>query len=229
MKKLSLTILLISVFIFSGCEKGNDNFVPDAICDVYVKAIKDEGKTKYALFARTFTNFGIKSASVKTPDDEIKELTKRNNIPNIFDYYKDNIEAYSEVVPTKGNYTFTVTSNDDISLSKVNILNEDIANFPVISSCKITDNTLNVTWDKNEDTDFYILNICAKDSTVIYSNEFIKNLETMAINNNSKGWYVDKTLTHASFVRLMAAKFDNKLKPSLYLIQSITETSKNIE
>ncbi|MGB5988636.1 MAG: hypothetical protein WBG43_02700 [Marinifilaceae bacterium] len=229
MKKLSLTILLISVFIFSGCEKEKDNFVPDAICDVYVKAIKDEGKTKYALFARTFANFGIKSASVKTPDNKIKELTKRNNIPNIFDYYKDNIEAYSEVVPTKGNYTFTVTTNDDINISRVNQLNENIADFPVISSCKITDNSLNVTWDENEDTDFYILNLYAQDKTLIFSNEFIKNSQTININNNSKGWYTDKKLADAFSVKLMAAKFDNKLKPSLYLIQSITETSKNIE
>lgn len=229
MKKISLTLILFIALLFSACEKGNDNFVSSAISDVYIKTIQHEGKTKYALFARTFSNFTIESASVNTPDDENLELSRRNNLPNIFDYYTEEPIAFKETAPLKGEYTFTIKSKDDVTLTNVNVLKEDIAPFPVISLAKITDNILKISWDKSEETDFYILSLYNEDNEIVFSNEFIKDVETISIDANSKGWYTGKEMKDAFSVKLMGAKFDDKEKPSLYLLQSIAESDKEIE
>lgn len=229
MKRISLTLVILIALIFGACDKSSDNFVPSSISDVYIKTIKHEGQTKYALFARTFSNFTIESASVNTPDNKNLELSRRNDLPNIFDYYTEEPIAYKETIPLKGEYTFTVKSKDDVTLTNINVLKEDIAPFPVISLAKITDNILEISWDKSEETDFYILSLYNEDNEIVFSNEFIKNVETIKIDNNSRGWYTGKDIKDAFLVKLMAAKFEDKENPSLYLLQSVAESEKEIE
>jgi hypothetical protein len=229
MNKLFLSSLcLLTVFIFSSCENDENEVIPDAICDVYIKVIKDGDQNKYSIFARAYSNFIIDNANVTTPNNKVFDLAKQDLSPYYFTYYTDKL---SEVAPVEGNYTFNVNSNKGIKIKRINKMTNEVAEIPIINSCVLAEDELSIKWEESETTDFYIIRLLDKDNKIIFSNEYLKNNKTVSetITDNSKGWLINKKLTDVVSITFMAAIFENKLNPSLFYIQSIAETKTSIE
>lgn len=221
----------MSAFLFTSCEEDEKEITPDVICDAYIKVLKDGDQSKYALFARAYSNYVIDNANVKTPSEKTIDLGKQDLSPYFFSFYTDEIDEFSEEIPAEGDYTFSVNSKDGISLTRVNKVTEEVAEVPVVTLCELTKTELNIKWEESKTADFFIIRLYDKNNKLIFSKEYIKNEKTVSdtITNNSKGWYEDNYLADAVSIKLMAVILENKLNPDLFYIQSIAETSKDIE
>lgn len=231
MKRKLLSIISIAILatMFTSCDESDD-ITPTVLGDVYVKVKTISDKTQYALYAYTYANVAIKSASITQPSDEVITLKVVENQTNVFSNFTNTDELYSDVIPTKGDYAFSVQTTDDVDFNIIDVLSDDIASVPVISSATLVDSEITVEWAEATNVDYYILRFVDVDNKEIFTTDYLPTTTlTKTITSDIEGWSTNKSMDDAVKVLVMALKFENSDAPGSYDLQSIAEGYKDIE
>lgn len=214
MKKLLIPVfsLLLLSQLLTSCNSDQKELTPNAISDVYIRTKMDNGIKKYALYAYTSASFEMKTVSYTAPSDNTKSIPLASyDNRYVFSNNVDKEPDYSEVMPTKGEYIFTITSTKDVVMERKNILQDRIADIGTITEAIIADGKLNVKWGKVEKSDLYILRLLDKDNKEIYSTNYLSS-ETIdfSISDRDKYWLIDDgSISNVAKVKLMTILFEN--------------------
>jgi len=231
MKRKLITIVSIALMstIFISCEEDNE-ITPTAFCDAYIKVTNIADKTQYALYGYVYSNVALQSASFETPAEETINLSAHNNNSYVFSNYANDEELYGDAIPTKGEYSFTVTTKDNKIIERTDVLSEEIATIPVITKSIISDSDVTAEWTETINADYYIVRLLDKDNKEIFTTDFIsKSTLKQTIEKDTYGWFDGKSLSDAVKLKIMAIKFEDSDSPSTYDVQSIAEIVKELE
>ena len=130
-----LFYLACSIFLMislTECEKAT--VTSQATADAFIKSIKDPnnpGQAIYAVIHSVFSYNPIGSVSVVSPGGQTVQLTDYDKLGNSF-YNKPSLSSYSQIVPSLGTYTYTVTFKDNEVLTYTNSISSNILPPPNI-------------------------------------------------------------------------------------------------
>lgn len=203
MKNLGIfsIIFIICLFFFYSCDETDDeNTVEIVFPDSYIRSIKIEGIANYGLAFYLESNTTLNSVVVTDPNDTtIKyELTKfwieNNENKDVQMRLLPEIEDYSSNLPTSGDYEFstifnsnnTLSKNDKILTSAIEVVNIDTFNFnPRLKS-------IYVNWNSVSNADMYVVKLSETlDGYPYFISEFLEQ-GPVNIHNRSRTWYTSK-------------------------------------
>lgn len=177
--------LLITLY---SCDKEVEKqILPDAYIISKIVGVD----TIYSLGAYVSSNTAMKSVSIKSPDGSLNvDLIKTDEGGQIFErQLKD--ENFSKIKPTVGNYNFEITYDDETAIDTTDYVSSETLDPIAVENVEFNSeyNSIEVSWVKNEEADFYILIFLRHDSIVFKSNSIGPNFSSVDIYNNTPNWY----------------------------------------
>lgn len=216
---------------FTSCD-NDDDFIPNAIGDVYIKTIKDGDVIKHGLVYYAYANDVILTAKVGTPVEgaDSVELTSFAGSKSTFRKYPERsvAEDFSTELPTAGTYGFLVTTEDEVKLRRNDELDDTTLPVADLSTSTFADNEIHVKFPRIENADAYIVRFEDAEGNRIFNSDQLANLEEPAekdfiVANTSKGWLSEKSITDVKKIQLIAIKFESSEYQSPYEVSCISE------
>lgn len=159
----------MGTFTLTSCLEDPEPAALDAISDVFVQKVVQDGAEKYGLAFWVVGNKALDSVTVEGPDDEswaLEEDPSGNRVYSLFPEEED----YTDLMPEIGDYTFTVKSTqaDEAALTLKDELEDDELDAVVIDSTNFDNLKLKVFWQEIEGTDAYVIRLYDDSDDLIF-------------------------------------------------------------
>jgi hypothetical protein len=145
LKNYFLTAALTGIFL-TGCKKDDIEVELIVRADAITEQIQVGEVVKYAAIFYVYSNKELKSATVKTPDDDVLTLVVATADKKQF-VYRPDIAVYSDVKPEVGDYEFTITDKKDevvIVKDKITHVSLPVVN---ITGTSFNNGKLKIDWE----------------------------------------------------------------------------------
>jgi hypothetical protein len=222
--RISALILLVVVGLM-GCKK--DSRSDEAVADVYIKSVLNDGQPVFGLAHYVFGYSAIKSVSVNMPDQTMDQLNPYDETGTVF--YSEPTPmngSYSSVIPAKGTYNYGVKFTDGVEKVFKDELEDKYLLPPDITSIsKSADNSkVTLKWATLTGAEYYQftikktgLNVYSSQVFAITSSENYLDIPLSIIPSFSAGTYT---------FELNAFKYHSVNKSSL---QAVSTASADID
>lgn len=228
---LKLFILLIfPALLFSSCNEDSDDSGSTVYCDAVFLKKKIDGEEK--ICANYYANCvsGIKSATVKTPNNNVIELGKYQN--SSISFYKEPADSvYTIGIPGEGvgTYTFSIIrENGDTATEKDVQSYANLAIAEIDSMSYSASKGLYVDWDSIRGVSSYVLNLYDSEGNTVFSGKELKSSYSysyLLYGSTAWGsWSSRPTSDNSYTVRIYGRKYDSDATSSdyLYNVQEIS-------
>jgi len=195
----SLFTIVIASVLFSSCIDDPEPVALDALPDVFIQKISDNGIEKYGIAFWVFGNKDLESATIDGPEGETWTLEQDAENTRIFSLFPEGAD-YTEVIPVAGEYEFTVTSTqvDEEPLSVSDDLDEDEIGILQIESTEFVSSQLKTTWQSVDGADVYLIRLYDDSDKMIYVGPQLNDDKTdFTFGNASEGWLYASILAEA--------------------------------
>lgn len=221
---------------FTSCD-DDDEIIPDAIGDAYIKTVKIGEDIKHGLVLYSFANESISSAKVGLPDVNADSviLASFDNSTTIFRSYPSEDADFKSEAPAKGTYSFVTKTENGHILKRTDELKETIIDLADISASTVADNEIHVKFPRIEAADAYIIRLSNNDDEKIFESNYLDNKteptdKDFAITNSTSGWISSSvSLSDVKNIKLISIKFESSVAPNPYHIQAISEAVKIVQ
>jgi len=229
MKNMKRIIGVGALFIIGACglSSCDDNFEKiqfDALGDCYVQKQKVGEEVKYGATYYAFANMDIKKVMLTTPGEngQTFELEQQGENTRIFRLIPDILDFTSEM-PTEGDYTFTIISNEqDTIISKDKLLTTDI---PAVEIEEFTyeqeTHNVKLDWNAIEDADLYVVRLLEeKNGKILYISPMLSKSE-YEFTQSTPGWLngIEMEDSENYILGVFAYKYENSSQKSGYDLQ----------
>lgn len=188
-KLCCLVIFLSVVMSFTSCDNDDTEVVFEALPEVLIKGKEVGGVEKYAVEYAVSATKNIKSVTVKTPGTDSKTITLDKIVGNYFTHIPLESE-FTETLPTKGDYEFTVTGVDesDVVLAVKDNLEDVKLPQVAIKEFAYSNEKQNVVWDLVSGTDTYRVRLY-KENVLVFQGAWLKNsVKEFSFSASTSGW-----------------------------------------
>jgi len=235
-RKLFAGILCLSVGVFTmvSCIDDPDPAPFQAVVDIAVQDMQTDAGVRYGIVIYATSNYEIKSAKVTGPgaSGEVYQLTATADKRQFV--FKSETGDYTAALPTKGDYSFEITSAGDEKLTGKDIVGDEKLNSIAIKTATIANHLLKTTWDKVQGADSYVIRFYSEDKEeILFASTFLASDKVeYEFGASTQGWAAGKSPVAGTnyVVELLGIKFETGVSTDKgNNIQFITLDSKDIE
>lgn len=236
------TLAIISTLSFTSCNSDSD-VIPQSAFDIYGKKIftiedgvegdEEISIAKYALYASTYTNVAINSATVLSPSADLITLSSYLGSSLTFAFEPTDAD-YTQTIPEGGVYYATIVPQDETIESLVNS-DELTTTYPEaadVVSVELIEDYIAVTLDgtaTKTDVDYFIFTLYSSDDVMVFSTDYLEtSTENYNIIQDGDGWITGFSLEDAVTAKILTVKFEDSLSPDAFNIQSVTEVEMEV-
>jgi len=179
MKKSFLFPVALLLLLFSSCEKSNPDISVEAIADVFIKTFKHNGQNAFNTVYSVSSYRAMSGVNVTVPGGPSVKLSDISGNGSTF--YKDTsmvaANAYNNVPPVQGTYSYQVTFKDGEQKVFTNVLGTDYILPPVIDSLYKKPNTqvVRFKWKPVDGADAYQIRVSSGQNEIIPWMQFVEN------------------------------------------------------
>ncbi|WP_372950135.1 hypothetical protein [Mariniphaga sp.] len=165
----SLAAFVLGSVVLTSCLEDPEPVALDAVPDVFMQKIVQDGAEKYGLAFWVLGNKALDSVMVEGPDEETWALEEDPSGNRIFSLFPEE-EDYTDSMPELGDYTFTVKSTqaDEVAITIKDELEDEELDAVVIDSTKFNNLKLEIYWQEVENTDGYYIRLYDDSDDLIY-------------------------------------------------------------
>lgn len=181
---------LIIPLLLTSCLDDPEPAPVDAMVDVYVKKIMDEGEVKMAPVFWALGNKELQSVTVTGPEDRSWTMVKDNTSGRVFNWFPE-LEDYTDTIPATGTYTFTVSSTqaEEQSITVTDELGETLLSIPAIVSAQFEEGSLTTIWEETNNAQSYLVRLFDSEDRLVFIGPQMDDTETQfSFSAGSHGW-----------------------------------------
>jgi hypothetical protein len=229
MKKISTFLIIVtgSFITFFSCI--NLDVEKEILADAFIASKIINGDTIYAIGGYVSSNTAMKSVTIKSPNGNFSAELKKTNYYGGYYERPLNDEDFSKIKPSKGNYKFEITFDDDTKSDTTDYVTSDILEPIEIKEIKTDDinNSVLVDWVKNKNADYYTISIYRNDSIVYYSNQIDPGYSSVEIFAHTNSWETNINPNPGDSLQIIVSGVLRESGNSLYPeFQSLSLSSK---
>ena len=187
----SVAVFVLGSLVLTSCLDDPEPAALDAVPDVFVQKVVQDGVEKYGLAFWVIGNKALDSVTVEGPDDGIWALEEDPAGNRVFSLFPEE-EDYTDSMPVAGDYTFTVKSTqaDETALTVKDELEDEALDAVVIDSTYFSNLKLKVTWQEVEGTDTYVVRLYDDSDDLIFSGPKLDDdKKEYAFGLTDEGWF----------------------------------------
>jgi len=231
---VGLFVLGFGIFALVSCDKDETPDPLKAVVDVIIQDNKTDAGTRYGLVIYATANYELKSVKVTGPGTtpQVYQLTatadKRQYV------FKMATGDYTAALPSKGDYTFEVTSTSDEKITVKDVVGDEKLAPITIKTAAMASQKLKTTWDKLTGCDAYLVNFYSANKTELLFQSTILASDKVEyeFGATTSGWATGKSpVANTTYiVELLGVKYETGVttdKGNNY--QFITLDSKTIK
>ncbi|MBW6535777.1 MAG: hypothetical protein K0B11_12275 [Mariniphaga sp.] len=150
----SVAAFVLGAIVLTSCLDDPEPVALDAVPDVFVQKVVQDGVEKYGLAFWVLGNKALDSVMVQGPEDGMWSLEADPTGNRVFSLFPEE-EDYTHSMPDAGDYTFTVKSTqaNEAALTLKDELEEDELAIVVIDSTKFNNSKLEIYWQEVDGAD----------------------------------------------------------------------------
>jgi len=192
---VGLFVLSLSVFAMVSCDKDETPDPLNAVVDVIVQDNKTDAGTRYGLVIYATANYELKSVKVTGPGTtpQVYQLTATTDKHQYV--FKMATGDYTAALPTKGDYTFEITSASDEKLTVKDVVGDEKLAPITIKTAAMASQKLKTTWDKITGCDAYVVKFYSENKAeLLFSSNFLASDKAeYEFGASTSGWATGKT------------------------------------
>jgi hypothetical protein len=177
--------------VLTSCLEDPEPVALDAVPDVFVQKVVQDGVEKYGLAFWVIGNKALDSVTVEGPDDGIWTLEEDPTGNRVFSLFPEE-EDYTDLMPDAGDYTFTVKSTqaDEAAVTIKDELEDDELGAVLIDSTEFSNLKLNIAWQEVEGTDTYVIRLYDDlDDLIFLGPKLDDDKKEYAFGLTDEGWF----------------------------------------
>ena len=231
----SVTAFVLGSVVLTSCLEDPEPVALDAVPDVFVQKVVQDGVEMYGLAFWVFGNKALDSVLVEGPDEETWALEEDPTGNRVFSLFPEE-EDYINSMPVAGDYIFTVRSTqaNEAVLTIKDELEDKELDAVVIDSTEFNNLKLEITWQEVEGTDAYYVRLYDDSNDLIFMSSRLEDDETdYSFGLTNTGWAnsSDKAQDGETYkVEVMAILYESGSNSTNrdYNVQFISKTSTEI-
>lgn len=175
----SVAAFVLGSIVLTSCLEDPEPVALDAVPDVFVQKVVQDGIEKYGLAFWVLGNKALDSVMVEGPDDETWALEEDPAGNRVFSLIPDE-EDYTDSMPDAGDYIFTVQSTqaDEAALTLKDELEDDELAAVVIDSTKFNNLKLEIYWQEVDGADASYVRLYDDTNDLIFMSSRLDGDET---------------------------------------------------
>jgi hypothetical protein len=186
----SLSAIVLISALLTSCMDDPEPIALDAVADVFLQRITEDGEAKYALAFLVIANKNLDSVTVEGPDEVTRVLKKDNTSSQVFSIFPKTNE-YTGSLPEIGDYEFTIsgTQADEAPITVKDALKNEMLGELVIDSVRFFNNRQEITWETLADAEGYVVRLFDESDDMIYASTIIdENENEYVFGVSTQGW-----------------------------------------
>lgn len=230
-----LICLCLGVFLITSCNDEDPTPAPlNAVGDVIIQDHKTDAGIRYGLVIYATSNYELKSVKVTGPGTtpQVYQLTATTDKHRYT--FKMESGDYTAALPTKGDYTFEITSVNDQKITIKDVVGDEKLTPIAIKTAAMASQKLKTTWDKITGCDGYVVNFySANKAEILFQSPILASDKAeYEFGATTTGWATGKSpVVNTNYVvELLGVKFETGVTADKgNNVQFITLDSKTIK